>query len=116
LLDGLTHGTSYHIIYGYVQKRDFYFEVDSIFSNFEEAFFKGNSSSLISIIQDNVVDYTLDMYFTTCFVAAKKIWKETDGLVDLTIYLLSSLWGFDPRKKGNVSLELIQKTLAYVVL
>lgn len=116
LMEGFAQGTTYHITYidstyKFIRLQE---EVDSILNDFDNSVSTYNPSSIISRINSNQTPVQLDFYFTRCFSEGKKIWQETNGAFDPTVYPLVNSWGFGPKKQSTRSHKEIDSILEFV--
>jgi thiamine biosynthesis lipoprotein len=89
-------------------------EIDSILHDFDLSVSTYNPNSIISKINTNLKNVTLDTYFTTCFKKAKEVWKNTNGAFDPTVFPLVNAWGFGPGKKQKIEPQRIDSILKFV--
>jgi thiamine biosynthesis lipoprotein len=113
-LEGEAQGTYYHISYYDNQNRDLQFQIDSILRDFDQSVSTYQPNSIISRINRNEKNVTLDNYFITCFNKAKEVWKNTGGAFDPTVYPLVNAWGFGPGKKVKIEQHEIDSILSFV--
>ena len=97
-LNGLTQGTTYHIV---VEKSpgldvmELRQEIEQLFSRIDNSLSIYNDSSVISAINSNRSDLT-DTLFREVFRTSAQITSESGGLFDITIGPLVKSWGFGP--------------------
>ena len=101
-IEGYAQGTTYHITYFDKQNRNLQTDIDKILSDFDKSVSTYLPTSIISRINRNEKNVTVDKYFTDCFNKAKEVWKNTDGAFDPTVYPIVNAWGFGPGKKQKV--------------
>lgn len=113
-VEGFAQGTTYHITYLDENERFLKKEIDSILHDFDLSVSTYNPNSIISKINTNLKNVTLDTYFTTCFKKAKEVWKNTNGAFDPTVFPLVNAWGFGPGKKQKIEPQRIDSILKFV--
>lgn len=113
-IEGYAQGTTYHITYYDTQNRDLQPQIDKILEDFDKSVSTYLPTSIISRINANEKNVTVDKYFITCFNKAKEVWKNTDGAFDPTVYPLVNAWGFGPGKKQKIEKSVIDSILPFV--
>lgn len=91
---GEAQGTYYSIIYYDEHQRDFQFEIDSILHDFDLSVSLWVPNSILSRVNNNDSNVSLDTYFIDNFNLSKKVSAETNGVFDFTIGSLIKAWGF----------------------
>lgn len=114
VLSGFAQGTTYHITYLDKKNRNFQTEIDTLLKQFDLSVSTYNKKSIISRINANEANVTVDSYFTACFVTAKTVWKNTEGAFDPTVYPLVNAWGFGPSKREKIEKNKIDSLLQFV--
>ncbi|RAR75630.1 FAD:protein FMN transferase [Flavobacterium aciduliphilum] len=112
-VEGFAQGTTYHITYIDKEERFFKKEIDSILKDFDFSVSTYNPNSIITKVNTNK-DVVLDNYFLTCFNQGKKVWKDTHGTFDPTVFPLVNAWGFGPGKKQKIESRKIDSILKFV--
>lgn len=112
-IEGFTQGTTYHISYYDKKNRNFKNEIEKILIDFDYSVSTYNSNSIISKINTNQTSI-VDEYFIKCFKTAKKIWKQTNGAFDPTVYPLVNYWGFGKNKREKIDSKKIDSILQFV--
>lgn len=112
-ISGEAQGTTYHISYYDSKGRDLKPEIEEILDRFDQSVSTYQPNSIITKINNNIYSVP-DLYFKTCFNKAKKIWKDTDGAFDPTVYPLSNAYGFGPGKKMKIEKSKIDSILQFV--
>jgi len=112
-LEGYAFGTTFHITYD--ASNDFAPQIDSLFNLINESLSTYIPNSDISKINSGDTAIFVDNYFKEVFKKSKKIYHETDGILDPTIGTLVNAWNFGPKKvtKTPDSLE-VMRLLKYV--
>lgn len=113
-LIGEAQGTYYSIIYFDSQQRDFQYEIDSILDAFDQSVSLWVPESILSKVNNNNKDITLDDYFIGNFQLAKEVAKETNGAFDFTIGPLVKAWGFGYDHHMQVDSIIIDSLLKLV--
>lgn len=114
IIEGEAQGTTYHITYYDEQNRNLQPEINTILADFDHSVSTYISSSIISKINSNVSNVTIDNYFKVCFNKAKEIWKATNGAFDPTVYPITNAWGFGPGKKQTLDKKKVDSILQFV--
>ncbi len=113
-IEGNAQGSTYHIIYYDIQNRNFQPEIEKILVDFDKSVSTYLPTSIISRINSNQKNVTVDKYFIACFNKAKEVWKNTEGAFDPTVYPLVNAWGFGPGKKQKIEKQKIDSILTFV--
>ena len=113
-LAGLTQGTSYHITYESKDSINLQYEIDSLLSDFDRSFSIYLPSSIISRINKNDPEVTVNEHFIQVFNKAYEIYKATDGIFDITVAPLVNAWGFGFTEKADSDSKMIDSLLQYV--
>lgn len=113
-IEGSAQGTTYHITYFDKKNRDLQPEIEQLLKDFDKSVSTYIPNSIISKINSNQENVTVDKYFITCFKKAKEVWKNTNGAFDPTVYPLVNAWGFGPGKKQKIEKEKIDSILKFV--
>lgn len=113
-IEGTAQGTTYHISYYDESNRNFQPEIETLLKNFDLSVSTYIPNSVISRINKNEENVTLDSYFVACFKKAKEVWKNTNGAFDPTVYPLVNAFGFGPEKKKKLSQKEIDSILQFV--
>lgn len=91
---GYAQGTTFSIIYD-KNPGDLKKEIDKIFADIDASMSLYKEQSLICRFNRNDSVTQADAYFTDVFNLSKKIYTETEGAFDPTVFPLVKLWGFD---------------------
>jgi len=97
-MNGLTQGTTYHIVVQTtpaIDVADLRLKVENLLSAVDNSLSIYNDSSVISLINSNISDRT-DTLFREVFRASSKISEQCNGLFDITVGPLVKAWGFGP--------------------
>ncbi|MFA7274156.1 MAG: FAD:protein FMN transferase [Crocinitomicaceae bacterium] len=113
-IEGKTQGTTYHITYFDGQNRNFKKAIDSLFHLFDSSVSTYIPNSLISRVNAGEENIRMDKTFKKCFKTAKKIWKETEGAFDPTVFPLVNAWGFGPQRKDKIEQKKLDSLLQFV--
>ena len=113
-IEGIAQGSTYHITYIDKQNRDFQVDIEKILVDFDNSVSTYIPNSIISRINSNQKNVTVDNYFITCFKKAKEVWQNTEGAFDPTVYPLVNAWGFGPGKKQKIEKTKIDSILKFV--
>ncbi|MBX3241501.1 MAG: FAD:protein FMN transferase [Chitinophagaceae bacterium] len=94
LIEGFAQGTSYHITYyaadSVVKKQ----QIDSLFNVLDNSLSIYKPNSVISRFNRSRKSLRIDKHLETVVVKAKGVWKDTDGVFDITVQPLVKAWGF----------------------
>jgi len=95
-ITGYAQGTTYHITYyakdSIVTKNS----IDAIMQNIDNSLSDYNPNSLLSKFNNSVSGVQTDKYLKEVVGRSLKIFKETGGIFDITVYPLVRAWGFGP--------------------
>jgi len=97
-MNGLTQGTTYHIVVQTtpaIDVADLRLKVENLLSAVDNSLSIYNDSSVISLINSNISDRT-DTLFREVFRASAMISEQCNGLFDITVGPLVKAWGFGP--------------------
>ena len=92
-LNGLIFGTFYEITYSAKGNDNYQKQLDNIFDVVNKSMSNYQPDSDISKVNRHELD-VVDSYFVEVFMAAKKIYDQTDGIFDPTIGKLVNAWNF----------------------
>lgn len=115
-LNGLTQGTTYHIVVEKVPGLDIMAlrqEIELLFTEIDNSLSIYNDSSVISAINENRSNLT-DTLFREVFRASLQISSESGGLFDITIGPLVKAWGFGPDAIKRFDESMLDSLLALV--
>jgi len=115
-LNGLTQGTTYHIVVEKVPGLDIMAlrqEIELLFTEIDNSLSIYNDSSVISAINENRSNLT-DTLFREVFRASLQIYSESGGLFDITIGPLVKAWGFGPDAIKRFDESMLDSLLALV--
>lgn len=112
---GTAQGTTYHITYysadSAVTKR----QVDSILDKIDSSLSLYKPYSLINQFNNSKEGIIPDIHFRKVVKKSLQVYKETNGLFDITVEPLTAAWGFGPEKiKSLPDFSLIQRNLPCV--
>lgn len=115
-LNGLTQGTTYHIVVEKTPGLDIMAlrqEIELLFTEIDNSLSIYNDSSVISAINENRSNLT-DTLFREVFRASLQISSESGGLFDITIGPLVKAWGFGPDAIKRFDESMLDSLLALV--
>ncbi len=98
-LKGTAFGTTFHITYNDVLKRDMTTSIDSLIKTVNKSLSTYQKDSDISKINRGNTLVIVDDKFKEVFKKSQRIYKETKGVFDPTIGVLVNAWDFGPEKK-----------------
>ncbi|HUW93073.1 MAG TPA: FAD:protein FMN transferase [Bacteroidales bacterium] len=97
-INGLTQGTTYHIVFETAPQRDLSdirTQIERILTGVDNSLSIYNDSSVISLINSNI-NYHTDTLFCEMFRQSKDVWEKSAGAFDITVGPLVKAWGFGP--------------------
>jgi thiamine biosynthesis lipoprotein len=97
-INGLTQGTTYHIVVEStpgMNTGDLRIKIENLLTEVDNSLSIYNDSSVISLINSNISDKT-DTLFREVFRASALISEQCNGLFDITVGPLVKAWGFGP--------------------
>ena len=115
-LNGLTQGTTYHIVVEKIPGLDVMTlrqDIEKLFTEIDNSLSVYNDSSVISAINANRSDLT-DTLFREVFRDAAEVSEESGGLFDITIGPLVKSWGFGPDAMKRFNPSMLDSLLALV--
>ena len=113
---GEAQGSYYHIKYMSMLGEDFHSQVDSILLEVDSSLSIYKDYSVISKLNNREI-VTADTLFSEVFLAAKKVYTQTDGNFDCSVKPLVNAWGFYKDKFGDsivIDSAKFRKILHYV--
>jgi len=115
-IDGLTQGTTYHIVAETtpgMNTGDLRLKIEALLGEVDNSLSIYNDSSVISLINSNISDKT-DTLFREVFRASALISEQCDGLFDITVGPLVKAWGFGPDAQKRFDESKLDSLLALV--
>lgn len=101
-LKGTAQGTTYHITYyaadSIVPKN----QIDSILNKIDSSLSLYKPYSLINQFNNSRDGVIVDGHFSKVVRKAQQVYKNTNGLFDITVYPLTAAWGFGPQKPDSM--------------
>ena len=113
---GEAQGSYYHIKYMSMLGEDFHSQVDSILLEVDSSLSIYKDYSVISKLNNREI-VTADTLFSEVFLAAKKVYIQTEGNFDCSVKPLVNAWGFYKDKFGDsivIDSAKFRKILHYV--
>jgi len=101
-INGTAQGTTYHIIYYAKDSVATKKQIDSILDKIDSSLSLYKSYSLINQFNNSEDGLVVDEHFVNVVKKAQKVYKTTNGLFDITIYPLTEVWGFGPKKMDTL--------------
>lgn len=111
---GAAQGTTYHITYIAGEHSNYRASFDSIFRQIDLSLSTYDSGSIISKINRNDTNVTIDKYFSDVFHKSIGVSEKTNGLFDITVAPIINAYGFGFRKKERITNGLIDSLLMFV--
>lgn len=93
-LEGYAQGTTYHITYYHTHAIIRQVAIDSILNGIDSSLSLYKPYSRINRFNRSAEGITTDHYLKTVVAKSLEIYKETDGLFDVTVQPLVEAWGF----------------------
>ncbi len=115
-INGLTQGTTYHIVVEKSPDLDIMTlrqDIETLLSDIDNSLSIYNDSSVISLINNNRSDLT-DTLFREVFKASSLISEQSGGLFDITIGPLVKSWGFGPDALKRFDVTMLDSLQALV--
>jgi thiamine biosynthesis lipoprotein len=115
-LNGLTQGTTYHIVVEKTPGLDVMAlrqDIEKLFTRIDNSLSIYNDSSVISAINANRSDLT-DTLFREVFRAAAEVSAQSGGYFDITVGPLVKAWGFGPDAIKRFDESMLDSLLALV--
>jgi len=115
-IDGLTQGTTYHIVVEKIPGLDLMKlrqDIETLFSEVDNSLSIYNDSSVISRINGNRSDLT-DSLFREVFRLSSRVSEQSGGLLDITVGPLVKSWGFGPDAMKRFDESMLDSLLALV--
>jgi thiamine biosynthesis lipoprotein len=115
-IDGLTQGTTYHIVAETtpgMNAGDLRLKIEALLGEVDNSLSIYNDTSVISLINSNISDKT-DTLFREVFRASALISEQCDGLFDITVGPLVKAWGFGPDASKRFDETKLDSLLALV--
>ena len=117
-IEGKAQGTTYAIGYYSTTSENISPAIDSILLDIDNALSNWNSSSLLTELNSSdstsIAFDDYNNYFSDNFRLSRKVWKETDGAFDPTLYPIINAWGFGLKNKENVTQALIDSLMPLI--
>ncbi|MEJ7778666.1 MAG: FAD:protein FMN transferase [Daejeonella sp.] len=113
-IDGEAQGTTWHIAYLSDQGTNYKSGIDSLLTALDSSLSTYLPASIISRINSNDGEVTVDRYFVEVFNKSMEVSKKTGGLFDVTVGPLVNAWGFGFTKKANIDSAMIDSLLDLV--
>lgn len=97
LIEGAAQGTTYHITYYSTDSMIRKAEADSLFRVLDRSLSIYQSRSVISRFNKAKKKLKVDHHLATVVARSQEVWKDTEGLFDITVQPLVHAWGFGAR-------------------
>jgi len=111
--DGLTQGTTYHIVYQSKNNTNYRLEIEALLKKIDLSLSTYNTASVISKINNNE-SFETDSFFREVFIKSVEINKLSDGVFDITVGSLVEAYGFGIYKKKAITRNLLDSLLQFV--
>ena len=113
-ISGFTQGTTYHITYYSEDSTNYQKDLEKVLRDFDLSLSTYIPSSIISRINQDKDRVETDLYFQTCFNAAREVFDASDGVFDITVAPVVNAWGFGFTERVKIDELLIDSLLEYV--
>ena len=104
-VEGEAQGTSYHITYSDIQKRNFQPHLDSLFERVNQSLSTYHEGSLINQFNQSMSLETEDPLFMDMINQSGEVYRQSEGAFDPTVMPLVKAWGFGPEKEPEQRIE-----------
>ena len=113
-IEGNVHGTYYSIMYGTSGDTLSSDSLTQLFHRFDRSLSTFDSLSVISRINRNEENVSLDSFFLTVYEKGMEVSRATEGAFDMTVAPLVNCWGFGFKKQENVTPQMVDSLLELV--
>ncbi len=96
-IEGTAQGTTYHITYYATDSIVKKVQADSLFRMLDQSLSIYQPRSVISRFNKAKKKLKIDNHLATVVTRSQEVWKDTDGLFDITVQPLVKAWGFGVR-------------------
>ena len=114
-IEGFAQGTTFHITYyandSTVKKKT----IENLFGNIDSSLSIYKPYSLINKFNNSVLGVEMDEHLCKVVQRSLDIYKETDGIFDISIYPVVDAWGFGIRKVTSFPNSEDIKSMLYCV-
>jgi len=94
---GNVFGTTFHIKYLFEgNSQDLNKSIDSLFEEINSSLSTYRPKSLVSSLNDSMLELKVDDHFKKVFVLSKEVHQNTSGYFDPTVGKMVNYWGFGP--------------------
>lgn len=112
-IQGFALGTSYNTVFEAENADGMQDEIESMIADFEKSLSVYDETSIISKVNRNE-EIEIDQYFKAVLEKAKRIFRETEGLFDMSAEPLFREWGFSFTEGTTMSQEKIDLLKTYI--
>ena len=113
-IEGNAQGTTYHISYIAPDNKNYKRDIDSILKIIDLSMSTWVPNSIISKINDNDKNISVDNYFAEVFKKSIEVSEKTNGYFDITIAPLVNFWGFGATPKKTIDKSKIDSLIQLV--
>lgn len=113
-IEGFAQGSTFHITYENRTDKDYSDTVKSILEKFNKSLSIYDSTSIISRINNNEPNITVDDWFIAVFNKSAEINKLTNGAFDITVGPVVHAWGFGTSPIPKHDTQHIDSLLQFV--
>jgi len=112
VLEGYAQGTTFRIIYN--SSKSYNVEIYKMLKEFDMALSTYEDSSIISLINKNDPNVTVNELFTDFFNESKTAYEKSNGYFDITVGPLVNAWGFGVTKEFRSDSSSIDSIMKFV--
>lgn len=94
MIEGTAQGTTYHVTYYAADSLIRKSQIDSIFRQLDQSLSIYQPKSVINRFNSAKRGLTADHHLSTVVKRSQEVWKDTEGLFDITVQPLVKAWGF----------------------
>jgi len=113
VIDGLTMGTTYHIIHDHADTEKIKTGIDTVLAHIDNSLSVYNPNSIISKINNNE-NVIVDSFFIEVFQRSREISSITNGAFDISASPLFNAWGFGFKNKESLTEEKIDSLKQFI--
>ena len=110
-VNGTAQGTTYQITYFAADSLVTKKQIDSILNKIDSSLSLYKPYSLINQFNNSKDGLEVDEHFEKVVKKAQQVYKNTNGLFDITVEPLTTVWGFGPTKTATIPDSTIIKNI-----
>lgn len=112
ILEGYAQGTTFRIVYN--SSNSYNIDIYKMLKEFDMALSTYEDSSIISLINKNDPNVTVNKLFTDFFNESKTAYEKSNGYFDVTVGPLVNAWGFGVTKEFRSDSSSIDSIMKFV--